>query len=83
MVTCLAYCLDKELWKAIEYLREQVKVLKEEQEREKRILLNNHQRVRFAAKAKQLTRRLFRLPTHGFPAWQTNGLSIEWHEDKP
>jgi len=27
MVTCLAYCLDKEFWKAIEYLKEQVKVL--------------------------------------------------------
>jgi putative transposase len=58
MVTCLAYCLDKELWKAIEYLKEQVRVLKEQQEKEERILLNNHQRVRLAAKAKQLTRRL-------------------------
>ncbi len=26
MVTCLAYCLDKELWKALEYLKEQVRV---------------------------------------------------------
>jgi hypothetical protein len=37
MVTCLAYCLDKELWKAIEYLRERVRVLKEQQEKDKRI----------------------------------------------
>jgi transposase InsO family protein len=54
MVTCLAYCLDQELWKAIEYLKEQVRVLKEQQEKEKRILLDNHQRMRLAAKAKQL-----------------------------
>ncbi len=47
MMTCLAYCLDKELWKAIEYLKEQVRVLKEQQEKDKRILLSNHQRMRF------------------------------------
>jgi putative transposase len=58
MVTCLAYCLDKELWKAVEYLKEQVRVLKEEQEKDKRILLNNHQRIKLAAKAKRLTRKL-------------------------
>ncbi len=56
MVTCLAYCLDPELWKAIDYLKEQVRVLKEQQEKDKRILLDNHQRMRLAAKAKQLTR---------------------------
>ena len=33
MVTCLAYCVDKELRKAIEYLKEQVRVLKEQQEK--------------------------------------------------
>ena len=27
LVTCLAYCIDKELYKAIDYLREQVRVL--------------------------------------------------------
>jgi hypothetical protein len=36
MPTCLAYCLDKELWKAIDYLKEQVRVLKEQQEEDKR-----------------------------------------------
>lgn len=58
MVTCLAYCLDKELWRAIEYLKEQVRVLKEQQEKDKRILLDNRQRTRLAAKAKRLTREL-------------------------
>ena len=32
LITCLAYCIDKELWKALEYLKEQVRVLKEQQE---------------------------------------------------
>jgi len=50
--------MDKELWKAIDYLKEQVRVLQEQQERDKRILLSNHQRIRLAAKAKRLTRRL-------------------------
>ncbi|MGE5294273.1 MAG: hypothetical protein ACM3VT_05540 [Solirubrobacterales bacterium] len=58
MMTCLAYCLDKGLWKAIDYLKEQVRVLKEQQEKEKQILLNNQQRIRLAAKAKRLTREL-------------------------
>jgi len=58
LVTCLAYCVDRELWKAIDYLKEQVKVLKEQQEKDKRILLNNQQRTRLAAKAKRLTRKL-------------------------
>lgn len=34
VVTCLAYCADKELWKAIEYL-------KEPQEKDQRILLDS------------------------------------------
>jgi hypothetical protein len=55
IVTCLAYCLDKELWKAIEYLKEQVRVLKEQLEKQKRILLDNRQKTRLAAKAKRLT----------------------------
>jgi putative transposase len=58
LVTCLAYCLDKELWKAIDYLKEQVRVLKEQQEKDKRILLDNRQRMRLATKAKRLTRGL-------------------------
>lgn len=37
MMTCLAYCLDKELWKAVDYLKEQVRVLKEQQEKDKRL----------------------------------------------
>lgn len=45
MVTCLVYCLDEEPWKAIEYLKEQVRVLKEQQEKDKRLLLDNHQRT--------------------------------------
>jgi hypothetical protein len=49
LVTCLAYCVDKELWKAINYLKEQVRVLKEQQEKDKRILLNDQQRTRLAA----------------------------------
>ena len=63
LVTCLAYCADRELWKAIEYLKEQVRVLKEQQEKDKRILLNNPQRIRLAVKAKQLTRELLEATT--------------------
>ena len=32
LITYLAYCIDKELYKAIDYLREQVRVLVEQQE---------------------------------------------------
>jgi hypothetical protein len=47
LVTCLAYCIDKELYKAIDYLREQVRVLVEHQEKQdKRIMLTNRQRMR-------------------------------------
>jgi len=55
-VTCLAYRVDKELWKAIDYLKEQ-------QEKDKRILLNDHQRIMLAAKAKRLTRELLEATT--------------------
>jgi hypothetical protein len=58
LIACLVYCVDKELWRAIDYLKEQVRVLQEQQEKDKRILLNNYQRSRLAAKAKQLTRKL-------------------------
>ena len=55
----LAYCIDKELYKAIDYLREQVRVLIEQQEKQhKRILLTNSQRMRVAAKAKRLSRKM-------------------------
>jgi hypothetical protein len=58
LITCLAYCVHREPYKAIEYLREQVRVLIEQQEKDKRILLDNHQRSRLAIKAKYLTRKL-------------------------
>jgi len=59
LVTYLAYCIDKELYKAIDCLREQVRVLVEQQEKQnKRILLTNSQRMRVAAKAKRLSRRM-------------------------
>ena len=49
IVTCLAYCIDKELYKAIDYLREQVRVLVEHQEAQSnRIRLTNRQRLRVA-----------------------------------
>ena len=59
LVTYLAYCIDKELYNAIDYLREQVRVLVEQQEKQdKRILLTNRQRMRVAAKAKRLSRKM-------------------------
>jgi hypothetical protein len=58
LITCLAYCVDQELYRAIDYLREQVRVLIEQQEKDQRILLDNHQRGRLAIKAKRLTRKL-------------------------
>jgi hypothetical protein len=44
LITCIAYCVDNELYRAIDYLREQVRVLIEQQEKDKRILLDNDQR---------------------------------------
>ena len=42
LATYLAYCIDKELYKAIDYLKEQVHLLIEQQEKQnKRILLTN------------------------------------------
>ena len=58
LITCLAYCIDRELYRAIDYLKEQVRVLLEQQQKDKRILLNNTQRRRLAAKARKLTRKL-------------------------
>jgi hypothetical protein len=34
LITCLAYCIDKELYDAIEYLKEQVQVLLEQQQKQ-------------------------------------------------
>ena len=59
IATYIAYCINKELYKAIEYLKAQVAVLIEQQEKQnKRILLTNHQRMRIAAKAKRLSRKM-------------------------
>jgi transposase InsO family protein len=58
IVTCLAYGVDQELWSAIDYLKEQVRVLKEQQEKDKRILLNDRQKIRLSTKARRLTREL-------------------------
>ena len=50
LITCLACCINKELYKAIDYLQEQVRVLVEHQEKpDKRILLTNSQRRRVTA----------------------------------
>ncbi len=52
VITCLACCIDRELYKAIDYLREQVRVLVEQQENQgNRTRLTNRQRMRVAAKA--------------------------------
>jgi len=59
LITYLSYCIDKEQYKAIDYLKEQVRVLIEHQENNnKRILLTNRQRMRVAAKAKRLSRKM-------------------------
>jgi putative transposase len=69
MITCIAYCVDKELYKAIDYLREQVRVLVEHQEKQnKRIVLTNSQRMRIAAKAKRLSRKMLEQCTELFTA---------------
>src|SRR5210317_334868 len=69
MITCIAYCVDKELYKAIDYLREQVRVLIEHQEKQnKRIILTNSQRMRIAAKAKRLSRKMLEQCTELFTA---------------
>ncbi len=75
LVTYLAYCVDRELWKAIDYLKEQVRVLKEQQEKDRRILLNDHQRTRLPAKAKRLTRELLEATTILF----TPDTILGWH----
>lgn len=59
IATYTAYCIDKELYKTIEYLKTQMEVLIEQQEKQnKRILLTNHQRIRVAAKVKRLSRKM-------------------------
>ena len=69
LISCVAYCVDKELYKAIDYLREQVRVLIEHQEKQnKRIILTNRQRMRIAAKAKRLSRKMLKQCTELFTA---------------
>jgi len=69
LTSCVAYCVDKELYKAIDYLREQVRVLVEHQEKQnKRIILTNRQRMRIAAKAKRLSRKMLEQCTELFSA---------------
>ena len=77
LITCLAYCIDKELYNAIDYLREQVRVLIEQQEQQsKRILLTNSQRMRVAAKAKRLSRKMLERCTELF----TPDTIMRWHQ---
>jgi hypothetical protein len=66
LVTCRARCVDKELWKAIDYFKEQVRVLKEQQEEDRPIFLDNRQRMKLAAKAQWLTRELLEETTAPF-----------------
>jgi len=76
LVDCIAYCIDKELYKAIDYLREQVRVLVEHQEKQnKRIILTNSQRMRVAAKAKRLSRKMLEQCTELF----TPDTVISWY----
>ncbi len=76
LVGCIAYCIDKELYKAIDYLREQVRVLVEHQEKQnKRIILTNRQRMRIAAKAKRLSRKMLEQCTELF----TPDTVIRWY----
>lgn len=59
LATYIAYFIDKELYKAMEYLKVQLEVLIEEREKQnKRILLTDRQRIRIAAKAKRLSRKM-------------------------
>ena len=56
-------------FKAIDYLREQVRVLVEHQEKQnKRIILTNSQRMRIVAKAKRLSRKMLEQCTELFTA---------------
>jgi hypothetical protein len=50
--------LTREFWKDIEYVKELVRVPKEQQEKDKCILLNNRQRRQLAANTRRLTHKL-------------------------
>jgi len=78
IVTCLAWCIDRELYRAIDYLREQVRVLVELQEKQnKRIRLSVSQQKRVAAKAKRLSRALLERCTELF----TPDTVMRWYRD--
>jgi putative transposase len=78
LVTYLAWCIDRELYKAIDYLREQVRVLVELQEKQnKQIRLSLSQRMRVAAKAKRLSRTLLERCTELFTA----DTILRWYRD--
>ena len=65
--TCLANSIDRELYQAIEYLREQVQMLVERQEKlDERIRLNNSRRMRLAARAKRLSQKVLEQYTELF-----------------
>ena len=83
LVTYLSYCIDKELYKAIDYLKSQVEVLVEQQEKQsKRILLTNKQRMRVAAKAKRLSRKMLEQCTVLFTPRYHNWLVQQTHRSK-
>ncbi len=78
LVTYLAYCIDKELYQAIDYLRKQVRVLVEHQEKQdKRIRLTNSQRIRITAKAKRLSRKMLERCTELF----TSDTIMRWFRE--
>ena len=59
LITCLAYCVEGGLYRAIDYLREHIRVLIEQQEEDKCILLDNHQRCRLGDGTALVTPGLF------------------------
>ena len=78
LITYLAYCIDKELYNAIDYLKEQARVLIEQQEKQnKRILLTNKQRIRIAAKAKKLSKEMLEKCTELF----TPDTVLDWYRE--
>ncbi len=59
LITYLVYCIDKEPYKALDHLKEQVGLLVEQQKKQnKQIQLNNNQNTRAASKAKKAYRKL-------------------------
>lgn len=66
-MTILAFCVNKELYKAISYLQTQVDVMIENHTKtDNRLILTNSQRIRLAAKAKRLSRKMLNETTRLF-----------------